>query len=153
MRNSVKWAIILALCCAAAIAAAAAGRSFGSGYGAILRANWGFDLPRRGACAEVYAADSGESFHGDGLRYHVYSCRDTHLESLYAWLPDEHATIYHDSFRAAAEDWLEQLGVPDEQRPAYADCYYWYQSQEDNSELIVFWDKGRETLYVLESFL
>lgn len=125
----------------------------GGGYGAVLKANWGFVLPRRGQCTEVYSADSGASPHGDGLRYHVYSCRDTHIESMYAWLPDEHATIYHDSFHAAADDWLGQLNVPAERRPVCSGCVYHYQSQDDHSELIVFWDEGRQMLYVLESFL
>ena len=40
-----------------------------------VNANWELDLPMEEAC--LYEADSGASFHGDGLRYHVLEYADT----------------------------------------------------------------------------
>ena len=55
--------------------------------------------------------------------------------------------------RAAAEDWLSQLSVPAEEWPDFEKSACWYQSQSDNSELILFWDESAGRLYALESFL
>lgn len=149
-----KWIFVLAavLCLAGAAAAFSSYRDYG-GYDLALKANWGFQLPRRGRCAELYQAYYGGGFHGDGFRYHVYECRNTHLSSMYAWLPDERATIFHDSFSEAAKDWLDRLDCPAQWLPDYDSCEYYYLSHKDNSELIVFWDKDAERLFVLESFL
>ena len=44
-----------------------------SDYNRALNANWGFKVPWQSKYSEIYKTDSGPSFHGDGLRYHVYS--------------------------------------------------------------------------------
>ena len=149
-----KWLCVIAasLCLVGAAVALGSHCDYG-GYDIVLRANWGFVLPHRGTCSELYQAYYGSGFHGDGFRYHVYQCRNTHLASMYGWLPEEHGTIFSDSFREAAEGWLDQASVPEQQRPDYDNCEYYYLSHEDNSELLVFFDKAGETLYILESFL
>ncbi|MBE7004531.1 MAG: hypothetical protein E7425_09670 [Ruminococcaceae bacterium] len=149
-----KWVAVIAasLCLLAAAALFGAHRGDG-GYGAVLRMNWGFQLPLRGSCDEAYQAYLGYGSHGDGLRYHVYACRNTHLSSMYGWLAEDRATVFHDSMRAAADDWLGQMDVAEQWRPRCEDCLFLYQTHADNSELLVFWNKDAETLYVLESFL
>ncbi|MBQ9459609.1 MAG: hypothetical protein IJU66_06710 [Oscillospiraceae bacterium] len=150
----IKWAAVIAAVLVFALAAVRFDSCRGAdGYGAALHLNWGFELPREGSCQEVFHADSSDGFHGDGLRCHIYACAGTRLGSMYGWLAEDRETIFHDSMSGAAEDWLEQLNVPAEWRPRCDDCLYWYQKQEDNSELLVFWDEGRETLCILESFL
>lgn len=120
------------------------------GYGAVLKANWGISLPA--GAREIYAQDSGESFLGDGLRYHVFSCKaGTRLS--FDWETEEQATIFHESRRAAAEDWLSELLVPEEEQPDFEKCVCWYQSQSDNSEILLLWEEDEGRLYVLESFL
>ena len=58
-----------------------------------------------------------------------------------------------DLYREAAEAWLDEIQVPAGDRPDYDGCLYWYRAQEDNSELLVFWDAEQNRLYFLESFL
>ena len=118
------------------------------GYGAVLKANWGILLPA--GAREVYAQDSGESFLGDGLRYHVFSCD---AGTAFDWETEEQATVFHESRRAAAEDWLSELSVPKEARPDFEKCLCWYQSKSDNSELLLFWEEDGGRLCVPESFL
>lgn len=148
-----KWILIAVLLCitVSAVVLIAGANS----YSPVLQANWGFSLPAKARCAEVYKTDSGPSFHGDGLRYHVFSYRyEDYIDLMFAWADaDQRATIYHGSYTDAAEDWLDRLGVPAERRPDYENCAYWYSAQEDHSEIIVFWDNDANRLYIIESFL
>ncbi|MBQ3257281.1 MAG: hypothetical protein IJA67_07700 [Oscillospiraceae bacterium] len=123
-------------------------------YDDILQTNWGIALPRMAQLTEVYAADTGASFHGDGLRCHVYSYEyEEHVRMMAAWYPTEPETIFYPTVGAAAEAWLEELRVPKEWRPDYEKCCSWYASRSDNSELVLFWDNGAKLLYVIESIL
>ncbi len=125
-----------------------------SNYLRILELNWGISFSAAAELSEVYANDSGASFHGDGIRYHVYSCKHAqYLVQDLDWTKEESATIYHPNFHEAANDWLDQINVPESERPAYSGCSYWYASQEDNSEIIIFWDSIESLLYIIESFL
>ena len=46
-------------------------------YADVLRANWGLVLPENAGLALVYEKDSGESFHGDGVRFSVQTDPDS----------------------------------------------------------------------------
>ena len=45
-------------------------------YSTALEINWGISLPSQASLSEVYAKTSGSSFHGDGIRYHVFTYQD-----------------------------------------------------------------------------
>jgi len=105
-------------------------------------------------CNEVYAKDSGSSFHGDGLRYHVYTYQDgAYIEKMLKWSDTEGETLWSGSYSEAADAWLAELEASSEFYPDYASCVYSYRVQEDNSELIAIWDETAGMLYMLESFL
>jgi len=123
-------------------------------YSRILHANWGFTWPTAAHCSEIYQKDSGASFQGDGIRYHVFSCKEsTSIDQLFEWQSEQNETNYHDSFVDAVDDWLDEIEVPLAQRPDYNACLFWYESQADGSEIIVFWDQNKHNLYTVESFL
>lgn len=42
-------------------------------YSSVLQANWDISLPSAAKCDQIYAKDSGASFHGDGVRFHVFT--------------------------------------------------------------------------------
>ena len=48
---------------------------------------------------------------------------------------------------------ISALEVPAEYRPACSDCLFWYAFQEDNSEILLLWDKENRTLHLVEFFL
>ena len=55
-------------------------------YASVLEANWDIKLPIKAFCKEVYKADTGPSFHGDGIRYHVFSYKnDSPIENMVFW--------------------------------------------------------------------
>ena len=125
-----------------------------SDYNRALNVNWGFKVPWQSQYSEIYKTDSGLSFHGDGLRYHVYSYKyEDFIDLMFAWSPVERETNYYDSYGEAVTEWLNDLEVPEEYRPEFANCSYWYRTKNDKSEIICLWDAGMNRLYIAESFL
>lgn len=121
-------------------------------YASAIEKNWGLRLPD--GYREVYSADTGASFHGDGVRYHVFQYEEGAALPDAAWGEASGPTIYASGVTAAAEDFLGELeDLPAQWRIPYADCVAAYDSQEDNSELLLFLDETTRTLYVVESFL
>lgn len=125
-----------------------------SDYNRALNANWGFKVPWQSQYSEIYKTDSGPSFHGDGLRYHVYSYKyEDFIDLMFVWSPVEREPNYYDSYSEAVTQWLNDLEVPEEYCPEFANCSYWYRTKDDKSEIICLWDAGMNRLYIAESFL
>lgn len=123
-------------------------------YSTALEINWGISLPSQASLSEVYAKTSGSSFHGDGIRYHVFTYQDAaSVASMLDWKTEEQETNYDGAYSHAVTAWLDAIEVPAEYRTDCSDCLFWYQAQADHSELLVLWDRETGTLYVLESFL
>ena len=125
-----------------------------SDYARVLKANWDFSLPASSSYQEIYSQDSEASFHGDGIRYHIFSYKEPEeISKMFLWQTTEQKTIYYTSYSEAANEWLNEISVPFKDRPNYGECSYWYQAQDDNSEIIIFWDKNQYRLYIVESLL
>lgn len=123
-------------------------------YASVIKSNWGISLPIKAVLTETYEKDSGASFHGDGVRYHVFSYKyEDYIDLMFAWTPNEHKTNFYPTSREAAEAWLDEIDVPADERPDYSKCYSWSKSQADNSEIIVFWDSESNKLYIIENFI
>ncbi len=123
-------------------------------YASTIKSNWGISLPIKAVLTETYEKDSGASFHGDGIRYHVFSYKyEDYIDLMFAWTPNEHKTNYYPTTYEAAEAWLDEIDVPSDERPDYANCISWNKSQEDNSEIIFFWDSDLNKLYIVENFI
>ena len=124
-----------------------------SDYSRTLKANWGFELPFFSRYTEVYEKDSGSSLNGDGIRFLVFSYKyEDYIDLMFTWRHMEDVTIFGESYSEAAENWLAEICVEDEWHPDNENCLYWYRSQEDNSQLLIFWDREKNLLYILESF-
>ncbi len=122
-------------------------------YAAAIEANWGISLPWQAKMQEVYQKDTGPSFQGDGLRYHVFSYKhEDFIDLMFAWTSNEHETKYYETVSKAAEAWLDEIDVPEEERPDYKRCYSWNRIKEGSDEIIFFWDNEQNRIYVLESF-
>ena len=123
-------------------------------YNTALKANWEISLPSKAHYSEIYSKDSGPSFLGDGFRYHIFSYKDhAYVGEMFEWESDERETIFNGNYSDTVNVWLDTIEVPAEYRPDYSECLFWYNSQNDNSEIIILWDKGNSTIYVAESFL
>lgn len=125
-----------------------------SDYSTTLNLNWGFSLPHEAHYSEEYSKDSGASFHGDGIRYHVFSyTEEKPINGMLAWKTGEESTKFYDRYSDAVNEWLSEIDVPGDKLPDYSKCSYWYGSQRDNSEIIVLWDSSKSRIYIAESFL
>ena len=124
-------------------------------YSSVLEANWGFVLPVKALCKEVYSEDTGPSFHGDGIRYHVFSYRyEDYIDLMFAWSGNlENRTLFYQSYSEASDIWLGELGIPQEQYPDYDSCFSWYKNEHDNSEIIIFWNPEINRLYIVEDII
>lgn len=121
-------------------------------YSATLKANWGFLLPAKAECTELYSKDSGASFLGDGVRYHIFSCEEgKYIDTFFSWKSTEEGMENH--YPDQVTEWLEEIEVPVEKLPDFSKCRYWYQSKEDGSEIVLLWNSEENVLYVAESFL
>ena len=143
---TVAACILVAVCCI--------GWRVFSDYSRVIEANWGISLPWKARLTEIYEKDAGPSFHGDGVRYHVYSYKyEDYIDLMFAWPPTEYPTNYYATTSEAAEVWLDEIDVPAEERPDYEKCCSWHKSQDDNSEIIFFWDNDLNHLYIVENFI
>ena len=124
-------------------------------YASVLEANWGVELPIKALCKEVYKADTGPSFHGDGIRYHVFTYRyGDYIDLMFAWSGNlENETLFYQSYSEASDIWLDELDIPMEQYPDYDACFCWYKSEHDNSEIIIFWNPEINRLYIVENII
>lgn len=123
-------------------------------YSHILRLNWNLILPSDSGCSEIYSDDSGPSFHGDGIRYHVFNYEDeTAIDTMVDWQLTEGKTRFRMNYSEAVAEWLDSINVPDDWRPEYEDCFFWYQQKYDGDEMIILQDKNQKNLYVAESFI
>lgn len=123
-------------------------------YFPVIEANWGVVFPEEAQWDSVYQCDSGPSFHGDGWRYHVYTyAQETPVAALFSWSEETGEALFSKTYRDASEDWLNQLEVPSALRPDYASCLTWYTSKGDLSQILVFWNAGAQTIYIVENFI
>lgn len=122
-------------------------------YSNVLKVNWNIELPKN-SIKEIYSASSDASFHGDGIRYHVFSYKnENEIEELFNWSIEEKETIFYSSYSESVNNWLNKIKISKENYPNYSNCKYWYNKQNDNSEIIILLDSKENRLYIVESFL
>lgn len=133
-------------------------------YASVLEANWGIELPIKALCKKVYEADTGSSFHGDGIRYHVFSYKNVSpIENMVSWSDVNGNTLAwsqtegeeknYQTYSEASDLWLDELDIPMEQYPDYDACFCWYKNEHDNSEIIIFWNPEINRLYIVENII
>lgn len=118
-------------------------------YMRTVNLNWELDLPTSQGC--LYETDSGASFHGDGERYHVLEyAGDGRLEQALA----EQATPLPSAENPVTEI-LDDLSVPADQRPGFADCGVFTADHpsDDRNRLYLLVNSAGTRLYVVEFFL
>ena len=122
-------------------------------YNTVLEANWEISIPAKAHYSEIYS-NSSSSFHGDGIRYHVFSYKDdSYVGEMLDWESDEKETFFYDNYSDTVNIWLDEINVSSKYRPNYSDCLFWYSSQDDYSEIIILWNKRKNAIYVAETFL
>ena len=118
-----------------------------------LESNWSIVLSDESGWEEIYHADSGASFHGDGERYHIvtYEQEDS-IETMVAWSAEERK-VWNKTYPELMEDWISYTDAGPDMYPVYDGCMYWYQQDSDGSEIIMCWNKAEAKIYISESFM
>lgn len=118
-------------------------------YTAVVELNWGLALPE--SREEVYRTDSGPSFHGDGMRYHVLQYAvGSGIESALAW---KAPPVDADEAEAMVT-LMDSLDVPDRLRPDLDRCR-WHTTEDPSDSrdhLYLLFDSSTLELYILEFF-
>ena len=128
-------------------------------YTNIIKLNRWIQIPKEANIEEIYSKDSWESFHWDGIRYHVYGYENDELVESMLNRQKPHSetvvlpTVFYDSYMEAVINWLNELEIDDKYSPNITDFEsIYYKKQEDNSEIIVI-KSNKNILYIFESFL
>jgi hypothetical protein len=123
-------------------------------YTHTIAANWRLSLPRY--AEEVYTADSGDSWLGDGDRYHVVRyAKGSGIGYAVSWHREEDPAVTEaaeEILGTGGRSGLAGLNVPQAEKPDYADCR-WFTVQhpsDDRNRLYLF--LNGDTLYVVERF-
>lgn len=114
-------------------------------YGNIIKENWNVELPLK--YKEIYSIDSGDSFLGDGKRYHVFEYdKDNNLAKVLNWQSTENPIM-----ESSVSNILKDLKVPEEYMPKLEDDYkYYFKTEEDSSELYIIFIEKENKVYVAE---
>ena len=118
-----------------------------------LESNWSIVLSEESGWKEIYHADSGASFNGDGERYHIvtYEQEDV-IENMVAWSADQ-GNVWNKTYPELMEDWLRYTDAEPDMYPDHDGCMYWYQQDSDGSEIIMCWNKAKAKIYIAEFFM
>lgn len=118
-------------------------------YTAVVELNWGLALPE--SWEDVYKTDSGPSFHGDGMRYHVLQYTvGSGIESALAW---QAPPVDADEAEAMVT-LMDVLDIPNRLRPDLDRCR-WHtvvDPSDSRNHLYLLLDFSTLELYILESF-
>lgn len=110
--------------------------------------NWGEKIPT--TCEQTYYVDEGASFHGDGTRYHVYTCSSP--EEMKRWV--EWKMGPNASVELIINDWMKDLEVDEGDELVFDQTYQYFKlirKKENRAYLI--WIESDQKLYIVESFI
>lgn len=116
-------------------------------FNEVMEKNWEVRIPS--GYKEMFSTNSGPSFHGDGWRYNVFHYKeDLNVEELERFAIEKNTEIEN-----SIEDILNILDVPVEERPDFAQNYYWYSKRGDrdsrNKLYLIYFDEIN-MLYVIQ---
>ena len=121
-------------------------------YADCMNRNWHLNLPETDV--EIYVKNSGASFTGDGIRYHILQYDEESADIILKSF-DWEAGELNSELADKMEEWLDSIDVPLEDRPKQNE---WKHTtllrKECNSDhLIMIFDEDTNQLYVVEYFL
>jgi len=112
-------------------------------YASVINANWSIQLPK--SYTEVYSTDDGESFLGDGLRYHVFEYEDINdIKDHLDWKTNKNTIVENQVIEI-----LSTLNMDEEYELNFNQSYKYYEKHErDGSSLYLILINN--LLYVVE---
>ena len=98
--------------------------------------------------------DSGASFTGDGIRYHILQY-DKESADIIIKSFDWEAGELNSELADKMDEWLDSINVPSEDRPKQNEWKHTtlLRKEDNRDHLIMFFDEDTNQLYVVEYFL
>ena len=121
-------------------------------YADCMNRNWHLNLPETDV--EIYVKNSGASFTGDGIRYHILQYDEESADSIIKSF-DWEAGELNSELADKMDEWLDSINVPSEDRPKQNEWKHTtlLRKEYNRDHLIMFFDEDTNQLYVVEYFL
>ena len=121
-------------------------------YADCMNTNWHLNLPETDV--EIYVKNSGVSFTGDGIRYHILQYDEESADIILKSF-DWEAGELNSELADKMEEWLDSIDVPLEDRPKQNEWKHTtlLRKEYNRDHLIMFFDEDTNQLYVVEYFL
>ena len=121
-------------------------------YADCMNRNWHLNLPETDV--EIYVKNSGASFTGDGIRYHILQYDEESADIIIKSF-DWEAGELNSELADKMEEWLDSIDVPLEDRPKQNEWKHTtlLRKEDTRDHLIMFFDEDTNQLYVVEYFL
>lgn len=121
-------------------------------YADCMNRNWHLNLPETDV--EIYVKNSGASFTGDGIRYHILQYDEESADIILKSF-DWEAGELNSELADKMEEWLDSISVPLEDRPKQNEWKHTtlLRKEYNRDHLIMFFDEDTNQLYVVEYFL
>ena len=117
-----------------------------------FKANWGLHIPK--SVEEVYSVKGKKDEFGDYNTYYILKYeKEEDVAKLVSWSKSDVETIQYKSTKEAVNEWLNVLGIENNNRPTFENVEYWYKNDAKSDEIIMIKDKTNKRIYVLEFFL
>ena len=116
-------------------------------YTLAIEKNWSIQLPR--SYDELYGIDSGQSFLGDGERFHVFEYRDNHdVIAALSWKKGPNADLEESIYKI-----LKSLGASATFTPDFSSEYLYstHVRADGTSTLYLVFFESTHRLYLIES--
>lgn len=115
------------------------------GYTSAIYTNWSIQLPS--SYTEVYSTDDGQSFNGDGRRYHVFQYEDINdIENSLDWKTNKNTIIENQVIEI-----MNNLDIDDMYLLNF-DQTYKYVEKYDGDGSSLFLILVEDMLYIVEEF-
>lgn len=121
-------------------------------YADCMNRNWHLNLPETDV--EIYVKNSGASFTGDGIRYHILQYDEESADIIIKSF-DWEAGELNSELADKMDEWLDSIDVPSEDRPKQNEWKHTtlLRKEYNRDHLIMFFDEDTNQLYVVEYFL
>ena len=121
-------------------------------YAYCMNINWHLSLPETDV--EIYVKNSGASFTGDGIRYHILQYDEESADIILKSF-DWEAGELDSELAIKMNEWLDDIEVPSEERPKQNEWKHTtlLRKEDNRDRLIMFFDESTNQLYVVEYFL
>ncbi|MCR1952419.1 hypothetical protein NSA50_15425 [Clostridium sp. DSM 100503] len=116
-------------------------------YVNIVNSNWNLEMSKN--YEEIYSSNEGESFLGDGKRYHILKYNDNNINKNFEWESEKNLFIEQEVGKI-----IKSLNIDKKYTPNFKEQYkYYYRESEDFSKIYIIYFYDTKMIYIFGNFL